>query len=378
VVDFYDKGGISKKNLGEKIKPLRLSDRDKKRPGCLPPCPEWRGPAGYQTAGEISRMTLSVSRRLLCAALCLSAIMLADGCNRQGRKRIAVIPKGRAHLFWQSIHAGAIAAARENNVDIVWNGPTSEVDYTGQMQIVDAMINQRVDAICLAPIDRTVMVSVVDRAARQGIPVVIFDSGVDTDKFVSQVATDNYRAGQMAAERLGKIIGGKGKVGMIAVQPGAASTMAREQGFEDTVKKEMPGIQIVDKRYGWADFAKSLDVSENMLTAHTDLTALFASNESSTVGAVRALQARSTGVKLVGFDWSPPLADGLKSGLIDSLVVQDPFRMGYESVKAAVEKLKGGTPAKINNLPPLVVTKENLSDPAVDKRLNPDLDKYLK
>jgi ribose transport system substrate-binding protein len=312
------------------------------------------------------------------AACLLGVLLLASGCAKQGKKRIAVIPKGRTHLFWQSIHAGAVAASRESNIDIIWNGPATETDFTGQLQIVEAMINQHVDAIILAPIDKTAMVGVVERAGRQNIPVVIFDSGVDTENFVSQVATDNYRAGQAGAERIAKILGGKGKVAMVAVQPGAASTMLREQGFEDAVQKNYPGIQILDKRYGMADFAKSLAVTENMLTAHPDLDALFASNESSTVGAAQALKGRKGRVRLVGFDSSPTLLEDLQAGLIDSLVVQDPFRMGYESVQAAVKKLQGGTPEKIQNLPPLVVTKENLNDPAVQKQLKPDLDKYLK
>ena len=133
-----------------------------------------------------------------------------------------------------------------------------------------------------------------------------------------------------------------------------------------------------DKRYGWADRAKSLAVAENILTAHDDLAALFASNESSTVGAAQAIKGRSAKVKLVGFDWSPGLLDDLKAGLIDSLVVQDPFRMGHDAVVAAVEKLKGAAPQKIQNLPPRVVTRENLEDPEVDRQLHPDLDKYLK
>lgn len=308
----------------------------------------------------------------------LALLFAIPACNRQTKRRIAVIPKGRAHLFWQSVHAGAVAASREAGVDIIWNGPATETDYTGQLQIVESMINQRVDAIALAPIDKTAMVSVVDRAAREKIPVVIFDSGIDTQNFVSQVATDNYRAGEMGAERLGKILDGKGKVAMVAVQPGAASTMLREQGFEDYVQKNLPGIQIVDKRFGMADFAKSLAVAENMLTAHEGLNGMFASNESSAVGAAQALKGRKSGVKLVGFDWSPTLLEDLKNGLIDSLVVQDPFKMGYESIRAAVESLNGGTPQKIHNLAPRVVTKDNLNDPAVQKQLNPDLDRYLK
>ena len=310
--------------------------------------------------------------------LLLALALLGAGCNRSNKKRIAVIPKGQAHLFWQSVHAGAISSARDAGVEIVWSGPTNETDFNGQLQLIDAMINQRVDAICVAPIDKKIMVSAIDRASSQGIPVVIFDSPVDTQNFVAQVATDNYAAGQLAAQRMGEVLHGQGNVAIVAVEVGAASTMAREQGFEEGIKKNSPGIHILDKRYGNADFAQSLAVSENMLTAYPNLDAFFASNESSSVGAARAIKERKSKVKMVGFDSSPTLIEDLKAGVIDSLIVQDPFRMGHDSVVAAVAKLNGGTPAKIQSLPPRVVTRDNLSDPEIQKVISPDLDKYLK
>jgi len=309
---------------------------------------------------------------LVCASLC------AVSCNRSTDRRIVFIPKGRAHVFWQSVHAGAIAAMRENpGYTVIWNGPASETDFEGEIKIVDAAINQHVDAICLAPIDKKVLVAVVERAAAQGIPVVIFDSPIDTDKFVAQVATDNYVGGQLGAARIGGILQGKGKIAEVAVQPGSASTMAREQGFEEKLAKDSPGIKLVDKQYGMADFGQSLKVAENMLTAAPDLNGMFASNESSTVGAVRALKDKP-GVKLVGFDSSPQLVEALKNGVVDSLVVQDPFQMGYKSMVAAVAKLKGGTPEKIQNIAPTLVTRENMNSAEIQKKINPDLDKYLK
>ena len=157
--------------------------------------------------------------------------ILAAGCNREHKRVVAVIPKGNSDIFWQSVHAGAVKAARESNVDVVWDGPATETDYGVQLQKVDAMLSRRVDAIALAPIDRQALVSVVNRAADRKVPVIIFDSGIDTDRFVAQVATDNYKAGQLAAERIGKILDGKGKVVIVAVKPGAASTEAREKGF---------------------------------------------------------------------------------------------------------------------------------------------------
>ena len=153
--------------------------------------------------------------------------------------------------------------------------------------------------------------------------------------------------------------------------------MAREKGFEDEIAQRFPGIQIVDKRYGMADFAQSLAVAENMLTANPDLSVLFASNESSSVGAAQALKSRNSSVKLVGFDSSPTLLDDLKAGSIDALVVQNPFEMGREAVQAAVTKLNGGSPERIHDMPATLVTRENLSNPDIQKLLNPDLKKYL-
>lgn len=306
-----------------------------------------------------------------------AASAAAAGCGRNHKRVIAVIPKGSAHLFWQSVHAGANKCARENNAEISWSGPATEVDYTSQLQIIDAMINRRVDAIALAPIDKKAMVSAVERAAKAKIPVIIFDSGIDTEQFVSMVATDNFHGGELAADRIAKILDGEGEVAMVKVQPGSASTMEREDGFEQRVAKVYPDIKIVDARYGMADFAKSLAVTENMLTAHPNLEAIFASNESSTVGAVQALKQRKSQVKLVGFDSSTALIEDLKAGMIDSLVIQDPFRMGYDSVKAALDQLDGKPVKKLNALPPVLVDLAALTKPEIQAQLNPDLKTYL-
>ncbi len=318
---------------------------------------------------------MKISRRKIIAMPAMAAGLIS--CAKSGKKTIAVIPKGRTHLFWQSVHAGANAAAREIGVEIAWNGPSTEADFNGQIQITESMINRHVDAIALAPIDKKAMVSVVERAAREKIPVIIFDSPVDTDQFITQVATDNYAAGQLGAERLGKVLNGKGKIFIVACQVGAASTMAREQGFEDKIKAAFPDIKIMDKRYGMSEVAASRTVAENMLTAYPDVQGVFASNESSTMGAALALKARKAAVKFVGFDWGPTLEEDLKLGVIDSLVVQHPFKMGYESVKSAVATLNGQSLPKINNLAPRLVSKENLNDPEVQAQVNPDLKKYL-
>lgn len=305
----------------------------------------------------------------------LILLSLFAACQRKGQKVIAVVPKGQAHIFWQTVHAGAAAAAKDLGVQIQWNGPATEIEYTKQIEIVENFITRRVDGIVLAPTERVALVGVIERAQRAGIPVTIFDSGADTENYISFVATDNYAGGQMAARRLGQLLSGKGKVAVIAVVPGSASTSERERGFQETVEKEFPGIRIAALQYGMSDRARSLAVSEDILTAHPDLAGIFASNESSAVGAAQALKSRGLAgkIKLVGFDSSPSLVDDLKGGTIDSLVVQNPYRMGYEAVKTIVEHLQQKTPPRRIDSGATLVTRDNMSAPEVQKLLNPPL-----
>ena len=324
-------------------------------------------------------MRFNCSRRVSCRFVTvLFAVALASvSCNRQHVTTVAVIPKASADIFWQSVHAGAVKSAWKHNVKIVWDGPANETDIATEMQIVETMINRRVDAIALAPSDRSAFKIVVDRAHDAGIPVVIYDSGIDTDKYTTFVATDNYLGGQMGADRLGQILHGKGKIVMVKTVPGGASTTAREDGFRDELKAKFPDIKILDERFGMASIAQSLTVTENMLTAHPDLDGMFSSNESGSEGAARALKGRRSKIKLVGFDSSPALIDNLKAGWIHTLIIQDPFRMGETAFDEAMKAVRGEKVPKKTFLPPRYVDLQNLNDPAIDAQLHPDLKKYL-
>ncbi|MCP5109510.1 MAG: substrate-binding domain-containing protein, partial [bacterium] len=205
----------------------------------------------------------------LLLVLVLSITMGA--CNRSSGRRIGVVPKAISLVFWQNVHAGAAAAGREEEVEILWRGPHSETDFSRQIEIVDSMINARVDGIVVAPTDRKALVTVVERAQRSGIPVTIFDSGIDTDSYVSYVATNNYEGGVMGARKLAGILNGKGKVALVRMVPGSVSTTNREEGFKQTIAKEFPGIEIVAEDYCMADHARALAVAENFLTAHPGL-----------------------------------------------------------------------------------------------------------
>jgi ribose transport system substrate-binding protein len=314
------------------------------------------------------------------AAAGLSVLLLVAGCNPRARQpHIAVVPKAAAHIFWQSVHAGSIAAARDLKIEMLWNSPAVETDFSRQIQIVDSMIAQHVDGLAVAAADRTALNASLDRAAASHIPVTVFDSGVDSTNYMTFVATNNYQAGEMAGRKLAEVLGGKGKVAIVLHMPGSYSTMERERGFEDVVKKEFPGIQIVAKQYGMSDRAKSMAAAENMLAAHPDLNAIFCSTEPSAAGTSLALKGRGLAgkVKFVAFDSSENMIEDLKAGVIDAMVVQDPFKIGYEAVKTLVDKLHGNPPPKQIDLRATVVTKADLEKPDIHALLFPDLAKYL-
>ncbi len=310
----------------------------------------------------------------------LIGIMACISCGKKEKRVIGVVPKGQSQIYWKAVHAGTVAAGRELGVEIRWNGPASEIDMTHQINIVEDFINQRVDGIVLAPTHGESLVPIVERAAQERIPVVIFDSGIRTEKYLAYVSTDNYKGGVIAARRVGAVVPPGGQIAVIGNIPGSVSTVERENGFRETIAREFPALQIVDFQYGMAVQSKGLAVTEDVLTAHPDLAGIFCSNEAATVGAVQGAKSKGVGgkVKIIGFDTSPTLIEDLQAGNLDSLVVQNPFRMGYLSVKALVESLEGRPPEKRIDTGATLVSRDNLKDPAIQELLFPPIDRYLK
>jgi ribose transport system substrate-binding protein len=306
-------------------------------------------------------------------AAALASLLLLSSCQTSKKRRIAVVPKGTSHVFWLTVRAGAEAAGQKFGVDIIWNGPPLETEYDRQMQIVDSMIAQHVDGLAVAAAERNALNRSLDRAAELHIPVTVFDSGVDSTNYMTFLATDNYAAGRMAAGELARLVGAKGTVAMVMHAPGSGSTMDRERGFEDVMKTEFPQIRIVARQFGMSDRSKAMGAAENILTAHPDLNGIFASSEPSSIGTALALKSRNLSgrVKFVSFDSSDTLIEDLKGGTIDAMVVQDPFKMGFEAVKTLVDKLNGATPPKRIDLPARVVTKADLDKPDVHELLFP-------
>jgi len=289
-----------------------------------------------------------------------------------GERCIAVIPKATTHFFWQSVRAGALKAGQETGVKILWNGPERESDREKQIQIVEDFIALKVSGIVLAPNDSRALVPSVEKIFAKNIPCAIIDSGIETDKYVCFAATDNYQGGVIAAKRMGEILGGKGKIIVVKYMPGSASTTNRENGFIDTIKKEFPEIKIVDTKYGMDTRETALQATEDMLTRNVGLDGLYACNASTSSGALSALgsQGRAGKIKMVGFDADEMLVDGLRAGVIDSLVVQNPYKMGYEGVKAVLAKLDGKEVPKHIDTGVELVTKERLDEPKIKALLD--------
>jgi ribose transport system substrate-binding protein len=336
-------------------------------------------------------------RTFLVTFATLAALAALVGCKRTessaggdaasgARPRIAVIPKGTTHEFWKSVHAGAVKSSQEAGVDIVWKGPLKEDDLKSQIDLVQSFIAQGVSGIVLAPLSDTALRGPVKAARAASIPVVVFDSDLQGEDHASFVATDNEAAGKMAGAAMGRLLGGQGphmNVVVLRYQEGSASTTRREEGFLAALK-DYPYITVVSSnQFGGATTESAFATSESLLAAQKaaagGVSGVFAPNESTTFGMLLALRKAGLAGKihLVGFDASDKLTEGLATGDIDALVVQDPFRIGELAVKTMAQVLRGEAVARRIDTGASLVTKASLGDPAIQTLLHPDLKKWL-
>ena len=315
---------------------------------------------------------------------CITAAMVAligTGARAAERNlKIAVIPMGTTHVYWKSVHAGAVKAARETGVEIIWQGPQREDDRKMQIEVVQNFISRGVDGIVLAPLDEIALVNPVRIALKRKIQVVIIDTGLKYDKYASFIATDNVMGGKLAGKRLAEVMQGKGKAIMLRYAEGSASTMEREEGFLEGIKKHGPNIELVStNQYAGVTVESAFQAAQNLLNRLGDIDGAFCPNESSTFGMLRALKTsgKAGKVKFVGFDSSEPLVAGLRAGEIHGLLVQDPVKMGYLGVKYAVDAIEGKSVPHLVDTGVVVVTPENMDQPAMKELIEPDLGRWL-
>jgi len=330
--------------------------------------------------------------RKLIALVLLAGLMAAVSCNRSGSKNskkltIAVIPKGTSHEFWKSIHAGAVKAQRELStngaeVEIIWKGPLREDDREQQIQVVEGFTSQGVNGIVLAPLDNRALARPVEEAKSAGVPTVIIDSALESQSIVSFVATDNRKGGMLGADRLGELLGGKGKVILLRYAEGSASTEEREAGFLQEMKQKFPNIQLISTdQYAGATRDTAKRASENLLNRFgDDVQGIFCPNESTTAGMLSALQdaGKAGKVMFVGFDTSQSFIDAMRARQLHGIVVQNPFNMGYLGVRTMLESLQGKPVEKRIDTGVTMITLDNLDGAETQTLLHPPLDQYLK
>ena len=332
------------------------------------------------------------------ASLCL-ALTLSAGCGGDGPEdtppddtsnadngpqdplEIAVIPKGTAHPYWKAVQGGAAKAAEEMDVEITWNGPPSERARQRQIQIVQNFTASGVDGIVLAPLDSTALVRPVESAVNRGIPVVIIDSGLDTDAYSSFVSTDNHEGGSMGGEKLGDLMDGEGRALLMRYNPGSASTQNREKGFLEAIQDNYPDVELVSTdQYAGVTREEAVKTAQNLISNYPDIEGIFCPNESTTFGMMRVLQKRNKSkerIKFVGFDATEDLVEGMRDDYIDALVAQDPFTMGYQGVEMVCKAIRGEEVPKRVATRSVLVTPENLDDEEIQEIVNPPVAEYL-
>jgi ribose transport system substrate-binding protein len=311
-----------------------------------------------------------MKRHKITALACALAATATASLSAAQSIEIAVIPKGTTHSFWKSVEAGARKAAAELGVSMNWRGPLKEDDRAQQIALVQQFVTGKIGGIVLAPLDAQALVSPVRAAAAAKIPVVIMDSGLNAEvgkDFASFVATDNRKGGEIAGVELARLLKGKGKVVLLRYAEGSASTLDREAGFLDVMKKN-PGIEvIVSNRYGGATASSSQDAAMNLIDRIREADGIFSSNESTTVGMLLALRQNGLAGKktFVGFDASAVLLQALRKGEIAALVAQNPVRMGYLSVKTLVSRIRGEKIESRIDTGCELVTRDNLEKPEI-------------
>ena len=317
---------------------------------------------------------------------------LLSGCNKTSSNAektftIAVIPQGSTHEYWKSIHAGAMKAAQDYaaqqvNVKIIWKGPMREDDREQQVQVVEGFLAQGINGIVLAPFDKDALVRPVEEASRANIATVVVDSALNSEVPISLVASNNYHGGELAALEMGRLLNGKGKILVLRYQEGVSSTEQREKGFLDKMKSDFPKIEIVSSnQFAGATRDTAKTATENLMNKYgSEVQGLFTPNESSTAGALLALEdtGKAGKIHFIGFDTSDIFTQAMQQKKLDGIVVQNPFRMGELGVKTMVDHLLGKPIEKRIDTGVTLITPENLQQPESQQLLHPPLEQYLK
>lgn len=269
----------------------------------------------------------------------------AGGASGGGKPYVAIISKGFQHQFWQAVKAGAEKAATELNATITYEGPESESQVDKQIEMLQAALDKKPQAICFAALDSKAAVPLLQKAKDANIPVIGFDSGVDSDIPVTTAATDNIAAAGAAADKMAELIGDAGEVAVVVHDQTSRTGIDRRDGFLNRMKEKHPNIQVVDVQYGGGDQLKSTDLAKTIIQAHPNLKGFFGANEGSAIGVLNGVKESGMEGKIVviGYDSGKQQIDAIKGGTEAGAITQDPIGIGYKCVDSALKAIKGET-----------------------------------
>jgi ribose transport system substrate-binding protein len=307
------------------------------------------------------------------SALVVLAIFTSSQVAIAQEMNIVVIPKGSDHVFWDFVRVGVDKAVSEiGNINLTWRGPAFNDDTASQIKLVELYTRKHMDAIILVPTDKQALLEPVKKAIGAGIKVIVIDSGLDGNYHLSFIGTDNFQGGVLAAQYLSSLLGYKGKALVLRTVKGSASTDRRAEGFLEEIKKH-PKVEVVADVYGGGSLGRSYHAAKKLLKQYSGVRGIFAVNESSTAGMLKALRELNlvASMQFIGFDASNSLIEGLASRDLEGLIIQNPRQMGYLGIKAAVAALRGETLAPNIYTGVVLATPENYQTPDIHGLLYP-------
>jgi len=299
--------------------------------------------------------------------LVFSVVLLFGLVGAQESYYIPMISKGFQHQFWQAVKQGAEQAAKDLGVTITFEGPETEAMVDKQIEMLQAALAKKPNAIGIAALDSKAVVPYLEKAREMGIPVVGFDSGVESDIPVTTVATNNIEAAGYAADKMAELIGGEGEVAVIVHDQTSRTGIDRRDGFVSRIKEKYPNIKIVDVQYGGGDHLKSADLAKAIIQAHPNLKGFFGANEGSAIGvllAVRELKKEGQ-IVIIGYDSGKHQINAIREGIMAGAITQNPVGMGYMAVEAAVKAIKGEQLPKEIDSGFYWYDKTNIDDPKI-------------
>ena len=305
-----------------------------------------------------------LSRRSLIGALSATLVLTsAPVAFAQDEIYIPMISKGFQHQFWQAVKAGADQAAEEFDVRITFEGPDNETMVDRQIDMLAAALANNPAAIGFAALDSQAAIPLLRQASEAGIPIIAFDSGVDSDIPMATATTDNVAAAALAADKMAEFLGGEGKVAVVAHDQTSRTGIDRRDGFLNQMASQYPNIEVVSVQYGAGDQLQSTEVAKAMLTANPDLGGMFGTNEGSAIGIVNGVREMGTeGITIIGYDSGKAQTDAIREGLMAGAITQNPVGIGYETVKAAVAAMNGETLPAIIDTGFYYYDKSNIDD----------------